>query len=81
MKTTWTEEILKALTALGGKAKYEDLYSYFKNNNIKEYNNKADGAAQIRGTIEAHSSASTVFKKKSPKYKAEKANDLFYPVG
>lgn len=81
MATTWTEEILKALTALGGKAKYGDLYSYFKNGNIKNYNNKVDGDAQIRGTIEAHSSASTVFKKKSLKYQADKANNLFYPVG
>lgn len=81
VETTWTEEILKALTALGGKTKYENLYSYFKNKDIKKYNNKTDGAAQLRETIEAHYSASTVFKKKSLNYQANEANDLFYPVG
>ena len=57
-KRTWTEEIVSAFQELGGIIRYKELYSYFSSKNIKEYNAKKDGAAQIRGAIELHSRAS-----------------------
>ncbi|WP_332379935.1 HNH endonuclease [Lactococcus lactis] len=78
---TWTEEIVSAFQELGGISRYKELYSYFSSKNIKDYNAKKDGAAQIRGAIESHSRASEVFQKKSSNYKNNPSNDLFTPIG
>lgn len=78
---TWTEEIVSAFQELGGICRYKELYSYFSSKNIKDYNAKKDGAAQIRGAIESHSRASKVFQKKSSNYKNNPSNDLFTPIG
>ncbi|MCK8606984.1 DUF3883 domain-containing protein [Apilactobacillus ozensis] len=78
---TWTEEIVKALTHLGGYSRYDDLYEYFKKYNIKDYNQKRSGDATIREAIESHSSAASRFNSKPSSYKNNPKNDIFIPMG
>lgn len=80
MSKTWTEDIVLVLKQLGGMARYKDLYEYFKVNNIQNYSERKDPNAQIRGTIESHSSESEFFKKKGQEYRDNPKNDLFKPV-
>ena len=70
---TWVEEIIDKMEKLGGHAKYEDLYKEFEKQSRKDIHSVKDYKAQIRGAIEAHSSDSDVFSKKTKK-------DLFYSV-
>ena len=67
----WVEEIVAAMTALGGKAKYKDLYGYIEANTERKLGK--EWQAVVRRTIEEHSSDTTC--KKSPNYA-----DLFTAV-
>ena len=63
------DEIVQALEALGGHARYSDLYAYWeKHASTPLPKNWKDS---IRGRIEENSSESRAFKGKQ---------DLFYPV-
>ena len=63
------EYIIKALTNLGGKAHYSDLYVEFERISGKKVNKNVKAA--IRSVIERYSSDSTQFTGKS---------DVFYSV-
>lgn len=68
---SWLEEIKDAFIGLGGDAKYSDLYEYIADN--RDISKNKDYKAQIRGTIEANSSDSDVFK--------EGRQDIFESIG
>ena len=67
----WVDEIVKALTALGGIAKYKGLYAYIEANTERKLGR--EWQAVVRRTIEEHSSDTTC--KKSTNYA-----DLFTAV-
>lgn len=61
---TWVDSVKKAMIELGGKAKYEDLYQQVARVRKKEGLPLNDSyKATIRGTVEAFSSDSDVWKK------------------
>lgn len=70
MVKSWLEEIKDAFIALGGDAKYSDLYEYIAEH--RDISNLKDFKAQIRGTIEEYSSDSDVYKNKE---------DIFESIG
>jgi hypothetical protein len=51
---TWVEEILNALTELGGVASYSEIYEYLENTTTR--NLSSNWQAVVRGVIEDHSS-------------------------
>ena len=62
---TWLNSIIKAMIELGGKARYEDLYQQVARVRKKEGLPLNDSyKATIRGTVEAFSSDSDVWKKR-----------------
>ncbi len=62
---TWVNSIVKAMTELGGKARYDDLYQQVAKVRKKEGLLLNDSyKATIRGTVEAFSSDSDVWKKR-----------------
>lgn len=67
---TWVNSIVKAMTELGGKARYDDLYQQVAKVRKKEGLPLNDSyKATIRGTVEAFSSDSDGWKKTSwPRY-------------
>lgn len=73
---TWLGEIIEAMKDLGGHAHYSDLYEAVKDRGNIKFDSK-DPKAQIRGTIERHSSDSSVYKKY---YKNQPDKDIFYSV-
>lgn len=66
----WKDEIVEALKALGGKAKYEDIYAYIEKNTARELT--AQWKASVRNAMETYSSDSYNFNNKE---------DLFFSVG
>ncbi len=68
----WIEEIVEAMTELGGKAQYKKLYEKIKKRDQMNFLANPNWTAAIRQTIEYHSSDSSVFK---PNKK-----DIFYSV-
>ena len=69
IKKTNLEYIIQALTNLGGKAHYSDLYDEYERVSGKKINSNVK--ASIRCDIERHSSDSTQFAGK---------RDIFYSV-
>lgn len=62
---TWLNSIIKAMVELGGKARYEDLYQQVARVRKKEGLPLNDSyKSTIRGTVEAYSSDSEVWKKR-----------------
>jgi len=68
-KTTWTDEVINALQALGGEAYLNEIYMYIKNNASRELTDSYQ--ATIRATLERNSSDSDAF---------SYGNDIFYMV-
>ncbi|MTP84973.1 restriction endonuclease [Turicibacter sanguinis] len=60
---------------LGGHARYIDLYTKIEEMGLKDINAVKDYKAQVRGTIERHSSDSEVF------HTTKSKKDIFYSVG
>lgn len=67
--SSWREEIIQALTELGGAASYKDIYQQIIDRNVKPIN--GDWRASVRGCIERNSSDSETYQGK---------NDIFYAV-
>lgn len=66
----WKDEIVEALKALGGKARYEDIYAYIEKNTSRELT--PQWKASVRNAMETFSSDSYNFNNKE---------DLFFSVG
>ena len=58
----WIDEIIESMQRLGGDATYKDLYEDIQKHSRRDLEKLKDFKAQIRGTIEQHSSDSKVFK-------------------
>jgi hypothetical protein len=56
----WVDEIVSAFKALGGKAKYSELYEYIENTTSRDLPDTWD--ATVRYTIQLHSSDSDTYK-------------------
>lgn len=67
----WIDEIIEAFNALGGEAKYSQLYHYIENNTHRELTD--EWKASVRNRIESHSSDSDNYKYSNPNY--------FYKIG
>lgn len=79
---TWREMIEESMKALGGHAKYSDLYDEIKVRYKERVESVVDYKAQVRGTIEGFSSYSEVYQKKNKNREAsKKTDDVFYMVG
>lgn len=68
----WVEEIVEAMTELGGTVRYQQLYDKILERNIMDFEANRNWKAAIRQNIEFHSSDSAVFKPAK--------GDFFYSV-
>lgn len=72
MANTWLEDVIAALRALGGTAKYADLYAQIESTRVSEL--PPAWQEIVRRTIQNHSSNSAAFARNG------KSRDLFFAV-